>query len=138
MIMTMATTMNNQIEKRCAWVVFTNQTQLLWLKILKKGFRHCFVIINDGKNWISIDPMSNYTDIAVHNISHDFDLPKWLRSRGHSVIKACLNNNIKKPAPWMFFTCVEACKRILGIHKRSIFTPWQLYRYLLTTKKETS
>ncbi len=115
---------------RRAWVVFTNQSELPWVKCFKKGFRHCFVMINDGENWVSIDPMSNYMDVVVHHVPHDFDLPKWLCGRGHSVIPASLNVDISKSAPWMVFTCVEACKRILGIHKRSIFTPWQLYRHL--------
>ncbi len=123
------------MSNRSAWVVFTNQTELRWLGMLKKGFRHCFVMINDGQNWISIDPMSNYMDVVVHHVSPDFDLPDWLRSRGFRVISAPLNVSISKPAPWMIFTCVEACKRILGIHKRSIYTPWQLYQYL-TIEKE--
>ncbi len=118
------------MSNRRAWVVFTNESELPWVRIFKKGFRHCFVMINDGENWVSIDPMANYMDIAVHHVPCDFDLPQWLRGRGHRVIPAPLNMNIKKPAPWMMFTCVEACKRVLGLHNRLIFTPWQLYRHL--------
>ncbi len=118
------------MNDRKVWVVFTNQSELPYLRFFKKNFRHCFVIINDGQNWISIDPMANYMDIVIHHLSRDFDLPKWLSSRGHRVIPASFNLDIKRPAPWMIFTCVEACKRVLGIHKRFIITPWQLYKYL--------
>jgi len=38
--------------------------------------------------------------------------------------------HINKQAPWMPFSCVEAVKRVLGIHKSFILTPWQLYRFL--------
>src|SRR3954466_12569602 len=29
-------------------------------------------------------------------------------------------------APWAPFTCVEAAKRVLGLHVRRVMTPWQL------------
>ena len=119
----------HQNETVKAWVVFSGQADLPWLKILKPGFRHCAVLLNDGKNWITIDPLSNYTDVMVHQVPLDFDLPSWMRSRGHKVIKAPLSR-ISKPAPISVYSCVEAVKRVLGIHKRFIFTPWQLYRHL--------
>ena len=111
------------------WVVFTGQTDLPWLKLLKPGYRHCFALLNDGTHWITFDPLSNYTEIAVHHVPVDFDLPRWFSMRGMQVVKADLKR-IKRPAPWMIFTCVEAVKRVLGLHKIFIFTPWQLYRYL--------
>ena len=112
-----------------AWVVFSAQADMAWLKILKPGFRHCAVLLHDGQRWITIDPLSNYTDISVHHVPSDFDLPRWMCSRGHIVVPAPLKRTMR-PAPWSVFSCVEAVKRILGIHKRSILTPWQLYRHL--------
>jgi hypothetical protein len=41
-----------------------------------------------------------------------------------------LRRDITKAAPFMLFTCVEAVKRVLGIHRRGIVTPWQLYQHL--------
>lgn len=116
-------------DKR-AWVIFTNQTQLPFLRIFKRGFRHCFVLINDGKNWISVDPMANYMEVSVQDVPNDFDLPGWMKKQGHAVIDAPLSHTLQTSAPLMLFTCVEACKRMLGIHKRSVLTPWQLYKYL--------
>lgn len=112
-----------------AWVVFSGQTELLWLNILKSGFRHCSVLLNDGAHWITFDPLSNYTDLVVHNIPQDFDLPLWLRDRGKKVVPATIGRP-EKPAPFMPLSCVESVKRLLGIHKRFIVTPWQLYRHL--------
>ncbi len=114
-----------------AWVVFSGQTDRPWLKCLKRGYRHCFVIINDGRRWLSFDPMLNYTDIRMHHhIPPEFDLPSWFNARGHHVLSAPLCQRPQKPAPFALFTCVEAVKRILGLHARLIITPWQLYRYL--------
>ena len=112
-----------------AWVVFSGQADMAWLKILKPGFRHCAVLLNDGRNWITIDPLSNYTDVTVHHVPLEFDLPLWMRDRGYRVLPAPMQRT-QRPAPFSVYSCVEAVKRVLGIHKRRIITPWQLYRYL--------
>lgn len=113
-----------------AWVVFTGQTDMRWLKFLRPGFRHCYVLLNNGKSWISVDPLSNYMDVSVHHtVPANFDLPLWLKDRGHAVMRAPVQRT-RKQAPWMPFTCVEAVKRVLGIHNRFIVTPWQLYRHI--------
>lgn len=124
---------NNQ----SAWVVFSGETDIRWLKIFKSGFRHCFVLLNDGQRWTSIDPISPYTDIQIYyHIEASFDLPTWLEGRGNRVVPAMMERNHHKAAPFMPFTCVEAIKRILGIHKRFIFTPWQLYNFLQNLKQK--
>lgn len=117
--------------KQKAWLVFTNQTDIKTLRIFKKGFRHCFIVLHDGAHWISVDPMSNQMEIIVHNVAPDFDLPTWLRARGHKAIEAPVAQRLNKAAPIMIFTCVEACKRILGIRSIFVLTPWQLYKHIL-------
>tara|TARA_B100001989_G_scaffold251965_1_gene232584 strand:- start:952 stop:1401 length:450 start_codon:yes stop_codon:yes gene_type:complete len=121
--------MINQNLKQEVWVVFTAQSELPYLKYLKEGFRHCFVVMCDGQRWVSIDPLAHHTEIYVQDCAADFDLPAWLEAEGHVVVKTAIRQSIK-PAPMMPFTCVEAVKRVLGIHKRRVLTPWQLYQYL--------
>jgi hypothetical protein len=114
-----------------AWVVFSGQTDISWLRFLKPGFRHCYVLLNDGERWTSIDPLSHVTEVSVHHhVPADFDLPGWLESRGNRVLKAPMRRDITRAAPFMLFTCVEAVKRVIGVHSRGIVTPWQLYRHL--------
>jgi len=115
--------------KTKAWVVFSGEADLPWLKILKEGYRHCYVLLNDGKHWITIDPLSSYMDVNVHELPLDFNLPLWLKNSGNIIMPANIRH-INKQAPWMPFSCVEAVKRVLGIHKSFILTPWQLYRFL--------
>lgn len=125
----------NMIAPR-AWVVFSGKTDLRFLRILKPGFRHCFVLLNDGNCWVSVDPMSHYTEVLVHQVSSDFDLPRWLERRGHKVVAAPVNHSAKTPAPFGIFSCVEAVKRVLGIHAFAVITPWQLYRHLTKPSEE--
>lgn len=112
------------------WVVFSNNTDLFWLRFLKRGYRHCFVILNDGQRWISFDPMAHYSEIIVHDIAPDFDMPQWLAAREHTVMEVPQSNICIKAAPLAFLNCVESVKRVLGIHAFWVFTPWQLYTYL--------
>lgn len=119
----------DNIYTQKAWVVFTNQTDLPWLKILRKGFRHCFVILHDGEKWLSVDPLAHRLEIQVQSVPADFDLPRWLEERGHIAIRAKLHEP-QKILPLMPLTCVEVVKRVLGVRSRLVITPWQLYRHL--------
>ena len=114
-----------------AYVVFTGKTDIWWLKFLKSGYRHCFILLNDGVRWISIDPLAPYTDIQIyHHIEAGYDIAPWLKQQGYRVVQATVNTAHNKPAPFMLYSCVESVKRILGLHCWRIMTPWQLYQYL--------
>ncbi len=86
--------------------------------------------LNDGRQWITYDPLSHRTEISVLAVPASFDLAAWYRARGLTVVPATIRVEELRPAPWMPFTCVEAVKRVLGLRSRSVLTPWQLYRRL--------
>jgi len=111
------------------WVIFPKKSDLWWLRFLKKGYRHCFLILNDGDNWITYDPMSTFTEIIMHKFPRCFNLPRWFDNRGDKVVPAKIirQTNI---APFGMYFCVEGVKRILGIQKFWILTPYQLYKYI--------
>jgi hypothetical protein len=88
------------------------------------------VVLNDGTHWITIDPLSPHMEVVVQPVAADFDLIGWLRERGHAVAAAPIRRDHLRPAPLALFTCVEAAKRVLGLHDRRVVTPWQLYRHL--------
>lgn len=126
----MKTDLLDSKPRQNAWVVFTGQADLPWLKLLKPGFRHCFVALHDGRHWLTLDPLSPHMEAQIHNLPPEFDLPRLLKAEGLTVIRTKLHHDHRRPAPLMLFTCVEAVKRILGIHNRFILTPWQLYCHL--------
>lgn len=117
-------------EPREAWVCFTGETELWWLKALKKGFRHCFVIARNATHWLAIDPLSPHLEINILPIPHEFDLPDWLGKNGVTLSRAAIRRDQHKSAPLFICSCVEVIKRFLGIHNRSIVTPHQLYTFL--------
>ncbi|HYD65520.1 hypothetical protein [Azospirillum sp.] len=113
-----------------AWVVFSGAAELWWLRLLRPGFRHCFVALDDGRHWVVVDPLAPFTDVAVLGVPAGWDVPGWFRSLGMTVVAAPVRRGLTRPAPWGPFTCVEAVKRVLGLHAPFVLTPWQLYRRL--------
>lgn len=113
-----------------AWAVFSGRTDLAWLRMLKPGFRHCFLVLQDGRHWLTLDPLATYTELAVQPLPAAFDLPGWYRAQGLTVVAAPIVRGHRRPAPLAVFSCVEALKRALGIHDRWLITPFQLYRHL--------
>ena len=119
-----------------AWVIFTGKTDIGWLKCLKPGFRHCFAVIEQQGKWITYDPLSAHTDIQVNEqCDTHIPLPLIFYQQGETVLPATvIERGHTKSAPVMPYSCVEAIKRLLGIHKRTIITPYQLYQHLKETR----
>lgn len=113
-----------------AWVVFTGEAPLWWLRWLRPGFRHCFVLLDDGVRWILIDPLASHTDVRVLDGPVPGGPPGWYRRRGLTVVRAVVRRDRGRLAPPAPFTCVEAVKRVIGLADPTVLTPWQLYRRL--------
>lgn len=113
------------------WVVFTGEADMRILRVLRTGFRHCYILVKDGGRWISVDPMANRLELSLHHhVPEDFDLPAWLHARGQVVVPAYARM-AEKAMPISLMTCVEVVKRYLCIRSRRIVTPYQLYKHLM-------
>ncbi len=120
-----------------AWVAFCGGSELWWLRFLTPGFRHCFVLLDDGRHWLVLDPLAPFTDIAALDRDGAPDLPDWYRGLGMTVVEAPVRRGLSRPAPWGPFTCVEAVKRVLGLHAPFVLTPRQLHRRLTRPTRPT-
>jgi hypothetical protein len=112
-------------------VIFTGKTDIWWLKWLKHGFRHCFVLFADPvtRHWVIFDPMANQSEIRVLGQTADIDLPAWFAVQG-CIICPAIRTPHDDPAPIGWLSCVSQIKKFLGIRNRFIWTPYQLYRHL--------
>jgi len=117
-------------DQEDAIVVFSGETNLKSLKILRPGFRHCFVLVRRQDCWVIYDPLSHRTDLAVIVGPSLGELAEWYRLKGLHVLETMVRRAPLRSAPLRPFTCVEAVKRVLGIHAPWITTPWQLYCFL--------
>jgi hypothetical protein len=113
-----------------AIVVFAHETRLAKLRWLKHGFRHCFVAIAQAGDWIIYDPLSSHSILTVLRGVEAEQLVSWYRRLGLTVIATRQRVPPHRPAPVRPYTCVEAVKRVLGLHAPWVLTPWQLYRHL--------
>ncbi|MBC8337147.1 MAG: hypothetical protein H8E39_00510 [Alphaproteobacteria bacterium] len=113
-----------------ALVAFSSEAELKWLKLFKPGFRHCFVALESGPQWILYNPLSNRTEVAVLETGDLLRAIKFYRERGLVLVPWKTKIAPLKPAPWAPFTCVEAVKRVLGIQAARVVTPWNLYNFL--------
>lgn len=113
------------------YVLFSDHTQLWWLRGLKRGFRHCFVLWHNNINWFVLDPMLNRLEWQQLPQGSDFDLGAWLKQQNYMVLPAVINTSPLCPVwPWQFYSCVSVAKKFLGLCAWRIITPWQLYKFL--------
>ena len=115
-----------------AYVAFGGRYTRWWMRFLKKGFYHCFLVLGDGREWVLIDPLVHMTDmIVLKNTS----IAKVIRAKGYHLIRT---TPVVPPLTHTQFrplTCVEIVKRFLGINRPFIWTPYQLFRYLFLKKE---
>ena len=67
-----------QDYEKC-YVVFSDNTTIWWLRFLKPGFRHCYLLLkmkNSGM-WIELNPFSNQTAVFVYDYPIDFDFADY-------------------------------------------------------------
>ena len=112
-----------------ALVVFspTSGTSDFLTRCLKEGFKHCFVVIDDGSYWIQIDGKAGIPEIEVVTNS-DYDLVSFYRGEGYRVVETYRRN---RPMPHLVLgDCVGVVKAVLGVHSWAV-TPYGLYKRLL-------
>ena len=127
------TSQYNPADGLPAIVVFADDTSLIWLRLFRRGFRHCFVAVQRNNVWIICNSLSHYTDLDAAVGWPAGELSTWYRSRGFIVVEAVARVPPQRCAPVRPFTCVETVKRVLGLRAPGVFTPWQLYRFLCGT-----
>lgn len=114
-----------------ALVVFGGRADLSWLRLLKRGYRHCFVLLEGEEGlWLVCNPLSHYTELGIVAGLDPSAITDHYRAQGYRVLQTRVTQPPKRSAPWRPYTCVEAVKRVLGLHAPAVFTPWQLYDFL--------
>jgi len=111
-----------------AVVGFTDESGHRFGRLLRPGFRHCFVAIDDGLYWILLDarePVPTVKTLA----SSDFDLLAFWRDKGYCAIEVTrAGRGIR--GPLVAANCVGLTKAVLGIRAPLCVTPRQLYNRL--------
>jgi hypothetical protein len=104
--------------------------------VLKKGFKHCFVCVYDGKYWIETDIVNNCVTVRVmadRTWSLE-DMKNFYSNLGFNVVltsQRAFRPSLLNPfyGTFMVANCVGLVKTVLGIHNFS-WTPYSLYKEL--------
>ncbi len=113
-----------------ALVVFYGRTQIPYLRLLRRGYRHCLAVVQTADGWVLLNPLSNFTEVAtLPKLRPDALLAAFAADRVEAVPAQRLAP-VYRPHPWMPYSCVEAVKRVLGLRDRGVLTPWQLRKRL--------
>lgn len=119
------------LSPRPVLVVFVDHAECRWLRVLRAGFRHCFVVIRDGSVWLACDPLKDRIELSVLPVPESFDLPGFYAARGHGILGGATRPDLPRRGFGITpLTCVTVAKRLLGVRAPCILTPWQLYRQL--------
>ena len=115
-----------------AYVAFGGGVTHWWTHFLKKGFYHCFVILGNGREWCIIDPVMHFTDLIILKTR---DVVKILSDKKYFLVRTTPQIPTDKKLRFRPVTCVEMTCRFLGITDRKIWTPYQLFRFLIQKKE---
>lgn len=114
-----------------AVVGFGGTPSLWWMRFLKKGFYHCVVALGSGRQWLLIDPLLHYTDAIMID---DGDAECFLRKQGYRTLRVRITEP-RRRFRLRPYTCVETAKRFLGLEAPHVWTPYQLFRFLIKNRK---
>jgi hypothetical protein len=111
-------------------VVYSGRADFPILKLLKPGFRHCFAIVEVAPYWIVMDGLSDRFALAI---LEPRGLARYLVRLHRKGYRCQVARAPRKRAPGLRLrpmTCVETVKRVLGITKLRILTPFDLFIHM--------
>ncbi|WP_246522089.1 hypothetical protein [Neoroseomonas terrae] len=114
------------------WIAFGGEADQVWLRPLRRGFRHCFAALRDEAGWTVLEPLSGRLVIARLAVASGYDLPGFYRRAGLAVVGPFAPGPAR--VAWLPallpFTCVGLCRAVLGAGAPRAVTPWGLFRRL--------
>ena len=115
---------------KLALVVFVDRG-CVWLRGLKRGFRHCFVALRDRDAWVICDSLKDRIELFVLPVPAEADLASFYRAQGHRVLIGTTQPKLHRGSLVLApLTCVSVVKRLLGVRAPWVLTPWQLFAHL--------
>jgi hypothetical protein len=114
------------------WIAFGGEADQPWLRLFRRGFRHCFAAIGDEAGWTVLEPLSGRLVVARLPVPAGFDLPGFYRRAGLAVLGPFAPAPPRpRPLPPMTpFTCVGLCRAVLGPESPRALTPFGLFKAL--------
>lgn len=120
------------IEGRRALVLFEDRRDVWYLRLFRRGFRHCFCVIGTDDSWIILDPIKSALVVLALSGASEAELTMHYKSTGRIVLAGDVPATTPGRASHLRpLSCVEIVKRMLKIRAAHVFTPAQLYDLLI-------
>lgn len=117
------------------YVVFCNARERHWWDRLFRtpaGFQHCYAVRWDGFNWLLFNPHAAYTEVAIMPGTSENALHTLIEPEATVLEVEAFRRDRIRGRWWAGpMTCVEQLKALIGLSVGRVWTPWQLYRYLM-------
>ncbi len=118
-----------------ALVVFSDRTGIWWMRLLRRGYRHCFVIlpgeVAGARCWVLADSLPNRVALQLVDTESLIRLLRHLVRRGDRVVPV---RAVRRPPArrrrMRPFSCVELSVRLLGLQSLNVLTPYGFFRSL--------
>ncbi len=111
-------------------VVFEDRPDSFWLRPLRPGFRHCFCLLREPCGWLLLDSRTRRLDLRLVPPCGVDSLVRAFVGLGGHVVGLARGEVVERWLPPAPFNCVELVKRAIGIHARTVLSPFQLFRTL--------
>lgn len=115
-----------------AVVAFEDRSGPLLLRLLARGFRHCFCVLGDGDRWTLLDPLKTRLHLLSFTACSEAELVRHLAQDGRRLLLGRPDLAVSlRAASWRPLTCVEIVKRVLDLDAPGVLTPRQLHTALI-------
>lgn len=120
------------------WIAFGGEADQPWLRLLRRGFRHCFAALRDEAGWTVVEPLSGRLLVARLPVPAAYDLPGFYVRAGLAVVGPFAPGPVRPRwlPPVLPLTCVGLCRAVLGAGAPFALTPRGLFRGLLKILQE--
>lgn len=114
------------------WIAFGGQADRPWLRLLRRGFRHCFAALRDEAGWTVVEPLPSRLMVARLVAPQGFDLPGFYRRAGLVVLGPFAAGGVRGGwlPEYLPMSCVGLCRAVLGAGAPFALTPHGLFRRL--------
>lgn len=112
-----------------AVVVFGDSTGHWMRRLLKPGFRHCFVVVQtEGGNWLLLDGKDGVPHFSIIG-GPGFSPRAFYEDLGYTAVEVAQSRQAP-PWPLAVANCVGFVKAVLAISSPLTQTPYALYRHM--------
>ena len=121
------------------WLAFGGTADASWLRLLRRGFRHCFAAVADANGRTVLEPLSGRLMVARLPVPASFDLPGFYTRAGLRVVGPFAPEApvARHCPPFTPFTCVALCRALLGPAAPFALTPYGLFKALADYEKKS-